>query len=320
MPLTRGVFLDLGSVDSGDLDRKRLAGTLEQWTWHDFTEPGECAGRIARAHVVVSNKCMLDRDSLGAAPELKLIAVAATGANNVDLDAAREFGIAVCNSRDYATRSVAQHVMTLMLNLLTHQPRYAERVRQGDWSKGRQFSLHDLPIREAAGLNFGIVGFGVLGRGVAQAARALGMNVLVAERKGRKPRPDHLPFEDVVAHSDVLSIHCPLNDDTRGLFDRATLQRMKRTAILINTARGGIVDEMDLASSLRDGIIAGAGVDVLEEEPPPRDHPFLKGDIPNLIVTPHNAWASRAARQALLDQLATTIRAFERGQPVNRVR
>ena len=154
---------------------------------------------------------------------------------------------------------------------------------------------------------------------MGDAARSLGMNILVAERRGRKPRADHLPFEDVVAHADVLTLHCPLNDETRGLFDRAMLQRMKRSAILINTARGGIVVEEDLAASLRDGIIAGAGVDVLTEEPPPPDHPLLAEDIPNLIVTPHNAWASRRARQALIDQLAAVIRAFERGQPINRV-
>lgn len=319
MPLTRGVFLDLGSVDTGDLDRGRLERTLDEWRWHERTSPGARAERIADAQVVVTNKCELDRPLLSGAKALRLVVIAATGANIIDLQAARERRIVVCNSRDYATRSVTQHVLTLMLNLLTSQAFYVERVRRGDWSRAQQFCLLDLPIREAAGLNFGVIGHGVLGQAVARAVRALGMNVLVAERKGRKPRPDHLPFEDVVANADVLSIHCPLTEETRGLFDRAVMQRMKRSAILINTARGGIVVEEDLASSLRDGIIAGAGVDVLSQEPPPKDHPLLVADIPNLIVTPHNAWASRSARQALLDQIASTIRAFERGQPVNRL-
>ena len=313
------MFLDLGSVDNGDLDRGRLSRTLEQWDWHAHSDRDQCAQRIEGRQVVVSNKCALDRTVLAGARALRLVVIAATGANNVDLDAAREQGLTVCNSRDYATRSVTQHVITLMLNLLSAQARYAERVRDGEWSRARQFCLIDLPIREAAGLNFGVIGHGVLGQSVAQAAQALGMNVLLAERKGRKPRPDHLAFEDVVAHADVLSLHCPLTEETRGLINRAVMQRMKRTAILINTARGGIVDERDLASCLRDGIIAGAGVDVLSQEPPPPDHPLLAGDIPNLIVTPHNAWASRSARQALLDQVASTIRAFERGQPVNRL-
>lgn len=324
MELVRGVFLDTGSVDNGDLDRGRLQNSLSDWQWHEFTNPEETAARIAEASVVISNKCVLDRESLSGAMALKLIAVAATGTNNVDLDAAAEFGIMVCNVRDYGTSGVAQHTITLMLNLLSSQHAYADRVRAGDWSRARQFCLMDLPIREAAGLNLGIVGYGVIGHAVAELARKLGMNVLIAERKveqpaGGKPRGDHLRFEDVVAHSDVISIHCPLTEETRGLFDRAMMQRMKRSAILINTARGGIVDERDLVSCLRDGIIAGAGIDVLTEEPPPPDHPLLVPDIPNLILTPHNAWASRNARQALLDQLASVIRAFERGQPLNRV-
>ena len=319
MILEHGVFLDTGSVDRGDLDRSRLNKSLSSWRWHENTSPSDVAGRIELANAVVSNKCFLGAREMSAAPGLELIVIAATGTNVIDLQAARERGIVVCNSRDYGTASVTQHVITLMLNLLSSQPFYRDLVRAGDWSRADQFCLMDLPIREAAGLNLGIVGYGVLGRNVARAAKALGMNVLIAERRGRKPRPDHLPFEDVVSHADVLTIHCPLNDETRGLFDRAMIQRMKRNAILINTARGGIVVEEDLASCLKDGIIAGAGVDVLTVEPPPADHVLLAGDIPNLLVTPHNAWASKSARQALLDQVAGTIRAFARGQPVNRV-
>jgi glycerate dehydrogenase len=317
--LNRGVFLDLGSVDNSDLDLDRLKRALTHWQWHDFTAEADCAGRIRDANVVISNKCALGRDALAGALALKLVVVAATGTNNIDLEAAAELDIAVCNSRDYATTAVTQHVITLMLNLLSSQPAYRDRVRNGDWSRTDHFSLFDQPIRQAAGLSMGIIGYGVLGRSVARLARKLGMNVLIAEHRGRKPRGDHLLFEDVVAHSDVISIHCPLTEETSGLFDRAMMQRMKRDAILINTARGGIVDETDLVSCLEDGIIAGAGIDVLTEEPPPPDHPLLAAGIPNLIVTPHNAWASRTARQALVNQIASVIRAFEKGQPFNRV-
>jgi glycerate dehydrogenase len=317
--LNHGVFLDLGSVDNGDLSLDHLSRTLSQWQWHDFTNSDETLKRIANANVVISNKCVLNRELLSKAPDLKLIAIAATGTNHVDLHAATEFGISVCNARNYATEAVTQHTITLILNLLSSLPAYQERVKAGDWSNGRQFCLINQPIRQIAGLNLGIIGYGVLGKSVANIGRQLGMNVLLAERRGRTPRPDHLAFEDVIAHSDVISIHCPLTEETEGLFDRAMMQRMKRDAILINTARGGIIVEEDLVSCLKDGIIAGAGIDVLTTEPPPVDHPLLATGIPNLIVTPHNAWASKSARQALLDQLATVIRGFERGQPVNRV-
>lgn len=319
MELIRGVFLDLGSVDNGDLDLARLTRVLPHWDWHRASGPADAGSRISQANVVISNKCRLDRSTLAAAPDLKLVVIAATGTNNVDLPAAHELGITVCNCRDYASTAVAQHTMTLILNLLTRLPAYLKLVQDGAWSKSEQFCLLDYPIREAAGLKIGIIGYGSLGKKVAEAAQALGMTVLVAARKGQKPRAERLSFDDVVAYSDIISIHCPLNDETLGLFDRAVMQRMKRSAILINTARGGIVNEEDLASCLKDGIIAGAGIDVLSEEPPPASHPLLQPHIPNLIVTPHIAWASHGARQALLDQLAAVIRAFERGQPINRV-
>jgi len=253
------------------------------------------------------------------ANKLKLIVIAATGTDVVDLEAAAQFGITVCNVRDYATRSVSQHVITLILNLVSAQPFYSNRVKQGEWSQGSQFSLHDQTIREIQDLQLGIVGFGVLGRAVAKTARTLGMNVLVAERHGRASRPERLTFEEVLATVDVVSIHCPLNDETRGLFDRRVLQKMKPGAFLINTARGGIVVEQDLADALRQGELAGAAVDTFSVEPPPTDHPLLAADIPNLIVTPHNAWASQPARQACIDQVAQIINACNRSRPMNQV-
>jgi glycerate dehydrogenase len=314
-----GVFLDLETVDSGDLDRGGLEACLAEWRWHPFTEAADVPERIADADVVISNKCVLDHAAMACARRLKLIALAATGTNNVDLAAAASLGITVCNIRDYASHAVAQHAITLMLNLLTAQPWYWQSVRAGAWSHARQFCLNDRPIREARGLAFGVIGYGVLGRASAELAKGLGMTVLVAERRGATPRAGRLAFEEVIARADVLSIHCPLCDATRGLIDRQVLRAMKPEALLINTARGGIVVEQDLADALRSGVIAGAGVDTLSREPPPPDHVLLAQDIPNLIVTPHNAWASRTARQAALDQLASIIRAFAAGRPINQV-
>lgn len=317
--LSRGVFLDLGSVDNGDLDMSALDRSLPGWQWYDFTHPSEIIERIRAAEVVVTNKCTLSRDILATAPDLKLIAIAATGTNVVDLEAAREQGIAVCNVRDYASGSVAQHVLTMIMNLVTHQPVYAEQVRLGEWSRADHFSLHQHTIRELGDLQLGIVGYGVLGKAVARLAKSMGMNVLVAEQRGQEPRPDRLAFEQVLTVADIVSLHCPLNADTEGLFNRKTIQSMKPDAILINTARGGIVVESDLADALKAGELAGAGVDTLSVEPPPVDHPLLQPGIPNLIVTPHNAWASKKARQACIDQLTRAISVFNRGQYLNRV-
>jgi len=317
--LHKGVFLDLETVDIGDLDRSGLTECLPVWKWHKFTEASDTPGRVRDADVVIANKCVLDRAALSSAQGISLIGLAATGTNNVDLEAASELGITVCNIRDYCSGSVAQHVITLMMNLLTGQPWYSRSVREGAWSDSRQFCLNARPIREAGGLNFGVIGYGALGQAAAKLARGLGMNILVAERKGSAPRPGRVSFGEAIRCSDVLSIHCPLTAETQHLISREQIQLMKPGALLINTARGGIVNEHDLAGCLREGVIAGAGFDTLSEEPPARDHPLLAEDIPNLIVTPHNAWASRTARQAALDQLAEIIRAFAAGSPVNRV-
>ena len=317
--LQKGVFLDLETVDSGDLDRSRLSSCLADWDWHAFSEPQQIAGRIRTADVVISNKCVLDRAALESAGNLKLITLAATGTNNVDLEAASELGITVCNIRDYANNSVAQHAIALMLNLLTAQPWYWQSVRQGAWSNSRQFCLNDRPIRELRGLDFGVIGYGVLGKATAELAKAMGMKVLIAERKGCAAREGRVSFEEIARQADVLSIHCPLTEDTRGLIDREVMRTMKSDALLVNTARGGIINEEHLAEALREGVIGGAGVDTLSQEPPPRDHPLLAPDIPNLIITPHNAWASRTARQSAVDQLAELISAFANGKALNKV-
>jgi len=315
----KGVFLDVETLDCGDLDRVPLQASLPQWQWHEFSNQADVALRIADAAVVVTNKCQLNRAGLQQARQLQLVAVSATGCNNIDLVAAAELGITVCNIRNYASDAVAQHSITLMLNLLTAQPWYWQSVRNGDWSRSRQFCLANRPIRQARGLNFGIIGYGVLGQATARLAAALGMNVLVAEHKGAAVRPGRVAFAEVIQEADVLSIHCPLSARTEGLIDSAVLSAMKPDAILINTARGGIVVEQDLADALRRGVIAGAAIDTLSVEPPPPDHVLLAPDIPNLIVTPHNAWASRTARQAAVDQVAKGITAFVTGNVMNRV-
>ena len=319
MSVGRGVFLDYATVDNGDLDRQALAGTLEHWRWFDNVSPDALDEALDGVRVAVSNKVPLGEAEFAAHPRLGLVALAATGTDKIDLEAARRHGVTVCNSRDYATESVAQHAITLALNLLTGQPFYMRRVAAGAWTDTAFFSMHDRPIREARGLNFGVVGYGVLGRATADKARALGMHVLVAERPGRAPREGRLPFDEVVSRADVLSFHCPLNDETRGMVRRELLAAMKPDAVLVNTSRGGIVDEPALATALRGGVIAGAALDVLSKEPPPADHPLLQGDVPNLLVTPHNAWASRSARQAVLDQLAEIIAAWCNGEPINTV-
>lgn len=313
----KGVFLDLETVDGGDLDRSVLSDCLASWDWHEFSEPDEIGQRISNADVVLSNTCLLDRDLLSAAKQLKLVALVATGTDRIDLDAAAELGITVCNIRSYCNDSVAQHAITLMLNLLSGQPWYWNSVRQGGWGDSRQFCLDDRPIRQARGLTFGVIGYGVLGRATSELARRLGMQVLVAERQGMAPRPGRIAIEELLACADVLSIHCPITEETRGMIGRRQMELMKPDAILINTARGEIVNEHELADCLREGIIAGAGLDALGKEPPSAGHPLMAADIPNLIITPHNAWASRQARQAALDQLAEIIRAFMMGEPIN---
>ena len=314
----RGVVLDRESFDTNDLDLTALEATLDTWHFHEATAPGETAGRIADAEVVVSNKVVLDAAALEQAPNLRLIAVAATGTNNVDLEAAAARGITVCNARAYATPSVVQHVLGVVLALTHRLPDYQAAVAGGTWGRGRQFCLLDFPIRELAGRTLAVVGWGELGRAVAGAAEAaLGMEVLVAEHRGREPRPGRAAFEACLERADVLTLHCPLTPQTKDLIGPAELARMKDDALLINAARGGIVDEAALAEALRTGRLGGAAVDVLTQEPPRDGNPLLEPGIPNLIVTPHIAWASRESRQRLMDQVAGNIRAFLEGAPRN---
>jgi len=314
-----GVFLDLDSVHPSDLDLAQLQDSLPHWQFHHHTGPDEVLPRIQAAQVVVTNKVPLTASSIQASRNLQLICVAATGTNNIDLAAASAAGVVVSNARDYATASVVEHVFSLLLTLTRRLDAYRRRVRDGDWTRSPHFCLFDETIEELAGKQLGIIGYGVLGRAVADLARAFSMQVNIAQRVHDSPLPDRLPLPQLLESCDVISLHCPLTEQTRGLIGETELRQMKDTALLINTARGGIVDEQALLRGLQQGWIAGAGIDVLAEEPPAATTALLQYNSPRLIVTPHIAWASRAARQRLIGEITANILAFGNGSPRNRV-
>lgn len=291
-----------------------------RWASYPASTPAEVVPRLAQATVAVINKVRLDAPVLAQLPVLRMIALSATGADNVDLEACRARGIVVSNVRGYARDTVPEHALLLMLALRRNLVRYVDDVRAGRWARSPQFGLFDHPVGDLAGSTLVIVGRGGLGEGLATRAQALGMQICFAERKNAPAvRPGYVAFTDALARADVLSLHCPLDATTRGLIGPAELAAMKPSAILVNTARGGLVDAAALARALREGRLAGAAVDVLEHEPPPADHPLLAADIPNLIVTPHMAWASQQAAAVLAATTMANVAAFLAGQPANRL-
>lgn len=313
------VFLDFGTVGD-DLDPSPLRAAAPGLVLHAHTAPDEVAARIAGCEVVLTNKVRLTRAIIEGAPALRLIGLTATGTNNIDLAAARERGIAVCNIRDYCTPSVVQHVLGVLLYLTHHLPEYAREAVDGTWSRATSFGLLHHPIRELRGRILGIVGWGALGSAVARACEAaLGMQVIVATRPGGAPQPGRIDLDELLARADVVSLHCPLTPETTGLISAARLTRMKPDAVLINTARGGLVDVAALAEALRTRRLGGAAIDVLPEEPPESGSPLFAPDLPNLIVTPHMAWAARESRQRGLDELAANIEDWRRGGDRGRV-
>ena len=287
------------------------------------TAADEVRGRLAGATIAITNKVPIRAADIAALPELQMIAVSATGANNVDLDACRARGIVVSNIRGYAVHTVPEHVLAMMLALSRNLFAWRETIQAGGWQRAEQFCLFDHPIRDLHGATLGLIGSGTLGNGVARLAEAFGMRVLRAERKGAATvRPGYTAFADVLAEADAISLHCPLTPETTGLIGEPELQAMKPSALLINTARGGIVDEAALIRALKEGWIAGAGFDVITAEPPPEGHPMVDPQLlalPNFLLTPHVAWSSRPAMQALADQLIDNIEAFAAGTPRNRV-
>ena len=251
---------------------------------------------------------MFDKALLDQLPDLKVILLTATGMDNIDLAYCENKGIATYNVTDYCTSTVAQHVFTLILALSTQLIPYQNMTRNGDWSKSEHFSSLKFSIQELSGKTLGLVGYGTLAKGVEKLALAFGMKILIAERAGSKAASEgRLLLNDLLPKVDVLSIHCPLTETTKNLISSPELKRMKKTAFLINTARGSVVDNVALAQALKDETIAGAGIDVLEQEPPPIDHPLLANDVPNLILTPHIAWASVEARQRVIDKVANNL-------------
>jgi glycerate dehydrogenase len=309
------------------LDRASTRATVRRPAFeHEWIDLPQCdaadvVARLAGATIAISNKVPIDRAAITALPDLKMIAVAATGTNQIDLDAARERGIVVSNIRGYAVNTVPEQVIAMLFALSRNLFAYRAAVAAGEWQKSSRFCLFDHPIRDLFGQTIGIVGRGNLGEGVARRAEALGMRVLFADRKGvAKARPGYTAFADVLTQADAISLHCPLTEATRGMIGAHELARMKPHAILINTARGGLVDEAALADALRAGTIGGAAFDVLTEEPPVKGNVLLDPDLlalPNFLVTPHCAWASDTAMQVLTDQLVDNIEAFVAGRPRN---
>ena len=315
----KAVFLDFGTMGAG-LDLGELEGLVSEFVVYDESPDETIAERIADAEIVFTNKIRLTRELLEQAPDLKFIALTATGTDNIDTACAKEHGIAVANIRHYCTQSVVEHVFGVLLSLTHSLERYHDAVRAGEWQRSADFCMLHYPVRELSAMTLGIVGYGALGQGVARIAREFGMKVLVSARPGSDGVPDgRVAFDDLLAEADVISLHCPLTDTTRNLFSAREFATMKARAIFINTARGGLVDSQALADALAGGQIAAAAIDVLPQEPPVQGDPLLEYRGDNLIVTPHIAWATDEARQNAIDELAANTRAFLTGSERNRV-
>ena len=314
----KAAFLDFDTVSSGDLDTSQISAALDALEIFNIDE-SRTADRIAEVEVVLLNKVKLTRELLRGARQLKLVALAGTGTDNVDLAAARELGIAVCNVRGYCTASVTQQVWALILSLTQHVNEYSRMSREGSWSRGAESNVLAHPIRELQGRVFGVVGWGELGRGAARVAEAFGMRVRIANRRGAPASPERVSLEALLPVADILSLHCPLTEATQNLIGARELALMQPSALLINTARGGLVDGAALAAALKGGRLGGAGLDVLAREPPAADDPLLDPTLPNLLVTPHVAWAAREARQRCMDEIAANIRDFRGGGRRSRV-
>ena len=303
------VVLDSHTLNPGDLKWDAL-GALGQLTCHDRTPAADIAARAKPAEILLTNKTPLTAATLEQLPRLKYIGVLATGYNVVDTAAARARGIPVTNVPEYGTNAVAEHTFALLLEMARHAGHHAATVRDGRWSKSPDFCYWDFPLIELSGLQLGIVGAGRIGRAVAKIAEGFGMKVVFVKRAGGRA-----DLEKALSDSDVISLHCPLTPETRELINAATLASMKPSALLINTSRGLLVNEEDLAAALNSGKIAGAALDVLSTEPPPPDNPLLSAK--NCLVTPHQAWGARGARARLLDMAVANVRAFLAGQPTN---
>lgn len=316
----KAVFLDFASMGP-DLDPSPLTDLLPDLQLFDVTPEELAAERIADAEFVFANKIRFDDETLGNAKSLRFIGLTATGTDNVDLSGAEKYGIAVCNIRAYCTQSVVEHVFGVLLNFSHNIGRFAQSVRDGEWQKSDDFCLLNYPIRELSGMTLGIVGHGALGCGVEKLARQFGMMVLIARRPGVSAKRDdgRTEFFEMLRRADAITLHCPLNEQTKNMFDAEEFRIMKPDAILINTARGGLINSAALAAALRNGEIGAAAVDVLPKEPPTQGDPLLDYDGPNLIVTPHIAWATIEARQNAINELAANVQAYLNDEKRNRI-
>lgn len=309
------------------LDAKTLADSsllplesLGKFTSYPNTTKKQIVTRCADADVIVTNKVVIDRETLSLLPNLKLICVAATGTNNIDLNAAKEHQVTVCNVAGYSTASVVQHTFTLLGNLLGNMHRYLADTQAGEWQKSDIFCRLDYPITEIANKEFVIIGYGTLGKAVANVATAFGANVTIAERPNAKVvRDGRVPFSEAIKAADIISIHCPLNEETTGLFNEDTFSNLKPSVVLLNTARGGVVDEHALIQALNKQQIAGAAFDVLSKEPAQNNNPLLTYQGTNLLLTPHTAWAAKESIDRLIQGIADNITHYFNNEPRNKV-
>ncbi len=317
----KAVFLDFATMGAEGIDRSPLADVLPGIEFFDATATGQRRERIRDATYVLTNKVRIDRQLIDETPALKFIGLTATGTDNIDLEAAAKHDVAVCNIRAYCTQSVVEHVFAVLLNLAHSIGAFDRDVRNGEWQRSADFCMLGHPIRQLSAMTLGIVGYGVLGRAVAETARHFGMRVLVARRRGAPSAANdgRTDFTELLRTADVISLHCPLSEATRGLFGADEFRRMKPNAMLINTARGGLIDSAALVESLKRKQIAAAAIDVLPKEPPSDGDPLIEFAAPNLLVTPHIAWATVEARQSAINELAANVRAFQRGEKRNRV-
>lgn len=302
-------ILDEASFNPGDLNLEPLISLNKSWQRYPATTAEQRSKHLEGINIAVANKVVFDKPLLESLPELKIILLTATGMDNVDIDTCKKLGITTCNVTDYCTTTVAQHVFSLILALSTKLLSYQKMTRSGEWSQSEHFTSLKYPIQELDGKTLGLIGYGNLAKGVEKLAKAFGMDILIAQRAGSETATEgRLLLHDLLPQIDILSIHCPLTAATKNLLSDKEFQLMKSTALLINTARGAIVDNAALARALQNLTIGGAGIDVLEIEPPPVDHPLLANDIPNLILTPHIAWASVEARQRVVDKVAANLK------------
>lgn len=312
--MERIVFLERNTIQANF----RKPEFDHEWIEHGESLKSQVIDRVRDATIIISNKLSLGEPELSQAPRLKLIAIAATGSDCVDLDYCRQRGVAVCNVRGYASNSVPEHVLMMILALRRNLFAYRQDVQRGLWNQSKQFCLLIHELHDIRNSTLGIVGYGAIGSAMARLGESVGMRVLISERKNATEiRDGRTSFAETLHQSDVISLHCPLTDETRDLIGRAELEMMKRTALVINTARGALIDDAALIEALRNGVISGAGIDVLREEPPRNGSPLLDLDLTNLIITPHVAWASNEAVQALADQVIDNIEAFVADRPQN---